>query len=151
MEKMLDKKSRDFAKNMRDTMIYDKSKNEVQIGTNLYVDGKIKQGASNHLKINCNDYPAGEITIPADFTGFIEIINLPREHNIIIHTGKKLVFPPHASLVSEITSYFNEVDNVIGLKAFDPTQQLCNAYSNVDERFLYVTDYVIFIGFTINY
>ena len=42
MEKMLDKKSRDFAKNMRDTMIYDKSKNEVQIGTNLYVDGYIK-------------------------------------------------------------------------------------------------------------
>ena len=41
MEKMLDKKSRDFAKNMSDTMIYDKSKNEVQIGTNLYVDGKI--------------------------------------------------------------------------------------------------------------
>ena len=41
MEKMLDKKSRDFAKNMRDTMIYDKEKNEVQIGTNLYVDGKI--------------------------------------------------------------------------------------------------------------
>ena len=39
MEKMLDKKSRDFAKNMRDTMIYDKNKNEVQIGTNLYVDG----------------------------------------------------------------------------------------------------------------
>ena len=36
---MLDKKSRDFAKNMRDTMIYDKSKNEVQIGTNLYADG----------------------------------------------------------------------------------------------------------------
>lgn len=42
MEKMLDKKSRDFAKNMRDTMIYDKSKNEVQIGTNLYVNGEIK-------------------------------------------------------------------------------------------------------------
>ena len=42
MEKMLDKKSRDFAKNMRDTMIYDKSKNEVQIGANLYVNGKIK-------------------------------------------------------------------------------------------------------------
>lgn len=39
MEKMLDKKSRDFAKNMRDTMIYDKSKNEVQIGTNLNADG----------------------------------------------------------------------------------------------------------------
>ena len=45
MEKMLDKKSRDFAKNMRDTMIYDKSKNEVQIGTNLFVDGKITSAA----------------------------------------------------------------------------------------------------------
>lgn len=45
MEKMLDKKSRDFAKNMRDTMIYDKSKNEVQIGTNLYVNGKITSAA----------------------------------------------------------------------------------------------------------
>lgn len=41
MEKMLDKKSRDFAKNMRDKMVYDKVKNEVKIGTNLYVDGKI--------------------------------------------------------------------------------------------------------------
>ena len=39
MEKMLDKRSRDFAKNMRDTMIYDKDKNEVQIGTNLNADG----------------------------------------------------------------------------------------------------------------
>ena len=47
MEKMLDKKSRDFAKNMRDTMIYDKSKNEVQIGTNLYVDGKITSSAES--------------------------------------------------------------------------------------------------------
>lgn len=49
MEKMLDKKSRDFAKNMRDTMIYDKSKNEVQIGTNLYVNGQIK---SSILEVN---------------------------------------------------------------------------------------------------
>ena len=47
MEKMLDKKSRDFAKNMRDTMIYDKSKNEVKIGTNLYVDGKITSAVAN--------------------------------------------------------------------------------------------------------
>ena len=47
MEKMLDKKSRDFAKNMRDTMIYDKSKNEVQIGTNLYVDGIITQNGGS--------------------------------------------------------------------------------------------------------
>lgn len=45
MEKMLDKKSRDFAKNMRDTMIYDKSKNEIQMATNLYVDGKITSSA----------------------------------------------------------------------------------------------------------
>lgn len=51
MEKMLDKKSRDFAKNMRDTMIYDKSKNEVQIGTNLYVDGKITSAESAGGKV----------------------------------------------------------------------------------------------------
>lgn len=51
MEKMLDKKSRDFAKNMRDTMIYDKSKNEVQIGTNLYVNGKITSAESAGGKV----------------------------------------------------------------------------------------------------
>lgn len=51
MEKMLDKKSRDFAKNMRDTMIYDKSKNEVQIGTNLYVNGKITSAESGGGKV----------------------------------------------------------------------------------------------------
>lgn len=51
MEKMLDKKSRDFAKNMRDTMIYDKSKNEVQIGTNLYVDGKITSAVESGGKV----------------------------------------------------------------------------------------------------
>ena len=51
MEKMLDKKSRDFAKNMRDTMIYDKSKNEVQIGTNLYVDGKITSAVASGGKV----------------------------------------------------------------------------------------------------
>ena len=51
MEKMLDKKSRDFAKNMRDTMIYDKSKNEVQIGTNLYVDGEITSSVGSGGKV----------------------------------------------------------------------------------------------------
>lgn len=62
MEKMLDKKSRDFAKNMRDAMIYDKSKNEVQIGTNLYVDGEIKSSPikrvidGSSLPLNGNYY-----------------------------------------------------------------------------------------------
>ena len=56
MEKMLDKKSRDFAKNMRDTMIYDKSKNEVQIGTNLYVDGYMKT-AGNKSFIDGSSLP----------------------------------------------------------------------------------------------
>ena len=51
MEKMLDKKSRDFAKNMRDTMVYDKTKNEVQIGTNLYVNGKITSAESAGGKV----------------------------------------------------------------------------------------------------
>lgn len=53
MEKMLDKKSRDFAKNMRDTMIYDKTKNEVQIGTNLYVDGNF---TANSILENMKGY-----------------------------------------------------------------------------------------------
>lgn len=64
MEKMLDKKSRDFAKNMRDKMIYDKSKNEVQIGTNLYVDGKITSSAPSE---------GGKVYL----------------HNIYINTNKK--------------------------------------------------------------
>ena len=51
MEKMLDKSSRDFAKNMRDTMIYDKSKNEVQIGTNLYVNGEITSAVVSGGKV----------------------------------------------------------------------------------------------------
>ena len=53
MEKMLDKKSRDFAKNMRDTMLYDQSKNEVQTGTNLYVDGNF---TANSIIENMSGY-----------------------------------------------------------------------------------------------
>ena len=53
MEKMLDKKSRDFAKNMRDTMIYDKDKNEVQIGTNLNADGNF---TANSIIENMSGY-----------------------------------------------------------------------------------------------
>ena len=59
MEKMLDKKSRDFAKNMRDTMIYDKSKNEVQIGTNLYVDGNF---TAKSIIENMNGYRFAKLT-----------------------------------------------------------------------------------------
>lgn len=49
MEKMLSKKARDFATEMQDTMVYDKSKNEVQIGTNLYVDGYIKTAGNKRI------------------------------------------------------------------------------------------------------
>ena len=59
MEKMLDKKSRDFAKNMQDTMIYDKDKNEVQIGTNLYVNGYIET-AGNKRIIDGSTWPLEE-------------------------------------------------------------------------------------------
>lgn len=53
MEKMLDKKSRDFAKNMRDAIVYDKSKNEVQIGANLNADGNF---TANSIVENMNGY-----------------------------------------------------------------------------------------------
>lgn len=59
MEKMLDKKSRDFAKNMRDTMIYDKSKNEVQIGTNLNADGNF---TANSIIENMSGYSFNKAT-----------------------------------------------------------------------------------------
>ena len=65
MEKMLDKKSRDFAKNMRDTMIYDKSKNEVQTGTNLYVDGNF---TANSIIENMDGYSITKGTPPANVT-----------------------------------------------------------------------------------
>ena len=70
MEKMLDKKSRDFAKNMRDTMIYDKSKNEVQIGTNLYVDGEGKFSAidTNEVYINATLENYGSALFSNGFT-----------------------------------------------------------------------------------
>lgn len=70
MEKMLDKKSRDFAKNMQDTMIYDKDKNEVQIGTNLYVDGETKFSVINTDESYINSYleVSGGINFSNGFT-----------------------------------------------------------------------------------
>ena len=59
MEKMLDKKSRDFAKNMRDTMIYDEDKNEVQIGTNIYADGNF---TANSIIENMSGYSFNKAT-----------------------------------------------------------------------------------------
>lgn len=52
MEKMLDKKSRDFAKNMRDTMIYDDMANEVNVITDLYVEGNIRTNNFTGHSIN---------------------------------------------------------------------------------------------------
>ena len=75
MEKMLDKKSRDFAKNMRDTMIYDKSKNEVQIGSNLYVNGKITSASpSEGGKVYLHN-----IYIDGNKTGYIKLYTTNNE------------------------------------------------------------------------
>ena len=74
MEKMLDKKSRDFAKNMRDTMIYDKSKNEVQIGTNLYVDGKITSAVVSGGKVYLHN-----IFIDGSKTGYLKLYTTNNE------------------------------------------------------------------------
>lgn len=65
MEKMLDKKSRDFAKNMRDTMLYDQTKNEVQTGTNLYVDGNF---TANSIIENMSGYSIIKGTAPNNVT-----------------------------------------------------------------------------------
>ena len=54
MEKMLDKKSRDFAKNMRDTMIYDDMANEVTVITDLYVEGDIRTNNFTGYSINAD-------------------------------------------------------------------------------------------------
>lgn len=75
MEKMLDKKSRDFAKNMRDAMIYDKSKNEVQIGTNLNVAGKITSASpSGGGKVYLHN-----IYIDGSKTGYIKLFTTNNE------------------------------------------------------------------------
>lgn len=52
MEKMLDKKSRDFAKNMRDTMFYDDNANEVIVLPDLYVEGHIRTNNFTGYSIN---------------------------------------------------------------------------------------------------
>lgn len=76
MEKMLDKKSRDFAKNMRDTMVYDDMANEVQVGTDLYVDGhlQITSGLSvrgstlfeGDIEARNSNFSLGNLTINTD-------------------------------------------------------------------------------------
>ena len=97
MEKMLDKKSRDFAKNMRDTMIYDKSKNEVQIGTNLYVDGYIKT-AGNKRIIEVSKLPvdSGGTNVIFDATNFAGVTVLTyqeavKDKTLTINTGSSYI------------------------------------------------------------
>ena len=97
MEKMLDKKSRDFAKNMRDTMIYDKDKNEVQIGTNLYVDGYIKT-AGNKRIIEVSKLPvdSGGTNVIFDATNFAGVTVLTyqeavKDKTLTINTGSSYI------------------------------------------------------------
>lgn len=77
MEKMLDKKSRDFAKNMRDTMVYDKTKNEVQIGTNLNADGNF---TANSIIENMQGYSILNNTL------------LSNQYISVVKTGNKITF-----------------------------------------------------------
>lgn len=103
MEKMLDKRSRDFAKNMRDKMIYDKSKNEVKIRTNLYVDGSIAQNGEpiggtklykHYLYASSIDYKFTLITTnpePIDFTNintFKKLYEYLLKENVLQFTGQ---------------------------------------------------------------
>ena len=92
MEKMLDKKSRDFAKNMQDTMIYDKDKNEVQIGTNLNADGNF---TANSIIENMRGYEFfpeeldnAHRTITYSFAG-------------VVKTGNKITFAIAGTIVTK--------------------------------------------------
>lgn len=77
MEKMLDKKSRDFAKNMRDTMVYDDMANEVQVGTDLYVDGNF---TANSIIENMQGYSILNNTL------------LSNQYISVVKTGNKITF-----------------------------------------------------------
>ena len=117
MEKMLDKKSRDFAKNMRDTMIYDKSKNEVQIGTNLNVDGNF---TANSIIENMSGYSY----MPK--TGNFSFSN---QYVSIVKNGNKITFVLFGDLYAETlpTSGFWRICNFtipteIGQKLFPYSQ-----------------------------
>lgn len=140
MEKMLDKKSRDFAKNMRDKMIYDKSKNEVQIGTNLYVDGTITQnGEMPIISKNFGNLPNGTLTIQnyeKDICYYIYGRNAGQPQ-LTINTGKKIISFDNSIPLSNIsaeTSIYGENSNLI---------QFTNEYDW--NTFIYVTAHVVFI------
>lgn len=114
MEKMLDKKSRDFAKNMRDTMIYDKSKNEVQIGTNLKADGNF---TANSIIENMNGYGYLPITK--------ENANITYTYVSAVKNGNKLTFAcsGYFSRSGELTSWNCALirftfPNTIGVKLY---------------------------------
>lgn len=87
MEKMLDKKSRDFAKNMRDKMVYDDGANKVQANTDLNVDGNF---TANSIIENMNGY---------------KISNIASEINLIYggacKNGNKITFVLFGELYAE--------------------------------------------------
>lgn len=95
MEKMLDKKSRDFAKNMRDIMLYDDMANEVQVGTDLYVDGNF---TANSIIENMQGYSISNNTY------------LTNEYISVVKTGNKITFVVAGTLTPTETMLNNGGD-----------------------------------------
>ena len=138
MEKMLDKKSRDFAKNMQNTMIYDDNSNEVQVGTNLFVDGKIK--AQSVLQ-----FPAFQTMPKTINTDTLPIVNDERQldarelqeaifinftdtsRNTTIFTGNGLIIvDKNIDIVNTLFSMSSVVDSTINFITFDKTNYNSN-------------------------
>lgn len=95
MEKMLDKKSRDFAKNMRDTMIYDDMANEVQVGTDLYVDGNF---TANSIIENMRGYKFFSEELDNEHR------TLTYSYAGVVKTGNKITFAIAGTIVTKDTN-----------------------------------------------
>ena len=99
MEKMLDKKSRDFAKNMRDTMIYDDMTNEVQIGTKLNVDGNF---TANSIIENMSGYSFEKKESTAD-------IEYTYDYASAVKNGNKITFAIFGSITKKSSFNSNQI------------------------------------------
>lgn len=119
----------------------------------MYSKKQIEEMGQSYLEISCNNYPNHQFTIPTDFIGLIRIKDLPTNDYFFIYTGEKLVFPPpNSSIFGEIYSQFSPEDgnNYLSFASYNPNGTIYDQFTDVNERYLYITKYVVFIGFPIN-
>ena len=99
MEKMLDKKSRDFAKNMRDTMIYDDMVNEVYIGSNLHANGNF---TANSIIENMQGYSFEKKESSND-------IEYTYDYASVVKNGNKITFTIFGSIIKKSSYKSNNI------------------------------------------